>query len=72
MDGCDWIGEFSDRAVHLSKCTFKAVLCHFCGMSVVKTRMEEHLNECPKRKVELYFLCLLRLVHKYFYNIGGV
>ena len=51
MDGCDWVGEMSDKMDHLSKCNYLCASCDFCGQSVLKSNLEEHTKECPQRKV---------------------
>ncbi len=51
MEGCDWAGEMSDKLVHLAKCSFMAVKCDLCGVSMLKTNLSDHTKECPQRKV---------------------
>jgi hypothetical protein len=61
MDGCDWVGEMSDKVAHLSKCNFICASCELCGQSILKSSMEDHLKECPQRKVCWLFMCVLSM-----------
>lgn len=51
MKGCEWKGELSDKMLHLSKCKFVSVACELCGNFTLKTDLEEHMKDCPQRKV---------------------
>ena len=51
MEGCDWVGEMSEKLSHLAKCNFMVVKCEFCGTSVLKTELSKHMEQCPQRQV---------------------
>lgn len=51
MEGCNWVGEMSDKMDHLSKCKHLRVSCDLCWQLVLKSNFEEHVKECPQRKV---------------------
>ncbi len=51
-DSCDWQGTYSDKESHLSKCPHSTTTCELCGISILKTELQAHVNEeCPKAKV---------------------
>ena len=50
-EGCDWTGELSDRATHLTKCRYALVSCELCQSKVCKAELEAHMRICPRRKV---------------------
>ena len=49
--GCDWVGELSDKQNHLKRCKFVDVPCDLCGIKCQKVNLEKHKSECPQRKV---------------------
>lgn len=51
MEGCEWVGELHDKADHLSKCKFVQVACELCGKHVLKSNIDDHLKDCPQRRV---------------------
>ena len=58
MEGCEWIGEMSDKLVHLAKCNFMTVKCDLCGDSMLKTSLSSHMKNCPQRKVSCFIIVL--------------
>ncbi len=50
--GCDWVGELSDKPNHLQKCKFIKQPCDLCGHEVLKAYMDLHVTSCPNRKIK--------------------
>lgn len=52
QQGCDWVGELSDKTDHLQKCTFVEDACSLCDRRVQRAYMELHLTTCPNRRIK--------------------
>ena len=48
---CDWVGELSDAAAHVEKCSFASVNCSQCGTMFKRSALLAHAPQCPKRLV---------------------
>ena len=66
MEGCGWMGEKSDKLLHLAKCDFVSVSCELCGVCMLKTKLDAHMEECPERKVS----CLIKCSGVYLLCVG--
>ncbi len=62
QQGCDWVGELSDKPDHLQKCRFVAESCSLCDHRVQRAYMELHLSTCPNRSVTCDY-CSVKVPH---------
>ena len=54
---CDFISKREEMSVHEKNCIFRIVNCPSCEIQVCYKKLQDHINICPKLKIECIQKC---------------